>query len=180
MIKLQKTKTTEKITNSKYITVKKSKIHSTGVYAKTNIRKGTKIIEYVGKIVSKKESEKIAHERLKKYKNNKDEEAAVYLFELDEKHDIDGDVPWNTAKYINHSCDPNAETQNINGHIWIIAIKNIKKGEEITYDYGYDLEDFHEHPCWCGSKNCVGYIVGQEHIPKLKKILSKQNKQIKI
>lgn len=164
-----------KNTTSKYIKVNKSKIHGTGVYAKIDIPKGAKIIEYVGRLITKKEAEKVADERLKKYKKNKNEEAGVYLFEIDKKHDIDGDVPWNTAKYINHSCEPNAEAENQNGRIWIIATRNIKKGEEITYNYGYDLDDYQEHPCWCGSTNCVGFIVGEEYMPKLKRILNARN-----
>jgi SET domain-containing protein len=68
-------------------------------------------------------------------------------------------VSWNLAKYINHSCDPNCETDIIRGKIWINAIKDIKKGEELTYDYGYDMDCYEDHPCRCDSKNCVGYIV---------------------
>lgn len=168
-----------KPTTSKYLTVKKSKIHSTGIYAKTDIPKGAKIIEYVGRIITKKESEKVADERIQKYKSNKNDEAGVYLFEIDKKHDIDGDVPWNTAKYINHSCAPNAEAENDEGKIWIIALRNIKKGEEITYNYGYDIDDYEEHPCWCGAENCVGFIVGEDHVPKLKRLLNKQRKKVK-
>lgn len=153
---------------SPYIIVKSSGIHNKGVFAKKNIKKGTKIIEYVGEIITKKESDSRAQTQLEKNKKNKTH-GAVYIFELNKRYDIDGNVPWNKAKYINHSCDPNAETEDINGHIWIIAIKDIKKGEEITYNYGYDLEDYKDHPCKCKSKNCVGYIVAEKHWKKLKK-----------
>jgi len=77
---------------------------------------------------------------------------------------------------INHSCDPNCEVEIIRGHIWITAIKDIKKGEELGYDYGYDYDDFKDHPCKCGSKNCIGYIVAEEHWPKVKRALAKKNK----
>jgi len=168
--------TTMKPTTSPYIEVKRSRIHGTGVYAKKDIPKGTKIIEYVGEKITKKESERRAELHLERHKKNKEEAGAVYIFELNKKYDIDGDVPWNTAKWINHSCDPNAETMIINGHIWIIATRDIKKGEEITYNYGYDLENYEDHPCHCGAKNCVGYIVGEEHWPKLKKLLKKKRR----
>lgn len=154
------------------IVVKKSKIHATGVFAKKGIKKGEKIIEYVGKKITKKQSELRADLQLEKHKSNKDN-GAVYLFELNKRYDIDGNVSWNPAKYINHSCSPNAETDIIDNHIWIIATKDIKKGEEITYNYGYDLDDYEEHPCRCGSKNCVGYIAAEEHWPKLRRILKK-------
>jgi len=157
---------------SEYIEVNKSSIHSTGVFATKDIHKRTKVIEYVGEKITKEESEKRADEVLNNHKKNKNN-GAVYIFELNKKYDIDGNVPYNLAKYINHSCNPNCETEIIKGHIWIIAIKDIKKGEELTYDYGYDLEDYKEHPCHCKSKNCVGYIIAEEHKNKLKKLLNK-------
>ncbi|RLE47727.1 SET domain-containing protein, partial [Candidatus Woesearchaeota archaeon] len=83
----------------------------------------------------------------------------------------------NTARWINHSCNPNCETININGHIWIVALRDIRKGEELSYDYGYSLDDFEEHPCHCGSKNCVGYIVAEKYRKKLRKILEARQKK---
>lgn len=162
---------------SKYIILKSSRIHNKGVFARINIPKGTKIIEYVGDKITKKESDRRAELALEraKYKKNK---GAVYIFTLNKKYDIDGDVPYNTAKYINHSCNPNCETEIIDNQIWISAIKNIKKGEELSYDYGYDIDNYKEHPCKCGSKNCPGYIVSEEQRPKLEKILKNKNKKI--
>ncbi|RME55377.1 SET domain-containing protein-lysine N-methyltransferase [Candidatus Woesearchaeota archaeon] len=148
------------------IIIKKSSIHNKGVFASRDIAKGTKVIEYVGEKITKKEAEKRALKKLNKHKKNPDQ-GAVYIFELNSRYDIDGDVPYNDAKYINHSCNPNCETQIINNRIWIVAIKDIKKGEEITYNYGYDLDSYKDHPCKCGSKNCIGYILAEEHWPKL-------------
>ena len=153
---------------SNFIRVKKSGIHNKGVFAKTDIPKETKIIEYVGEIISKKESEKRAEEQLEKSNNH--EKGGVYIFELNKKKDIDGKVSWNKAKYINHSCEPNSEARNIKGHIWIVSTKKINKGEEITYNYGYDFKDYKDHPCKCGSKNCIGYILAEKHWKKIKKI----------
>ncbi len=155
------------------VIIKKSKIHGTGVYAARDFKKGEKIIEYKGEKITKKESERRAEEQLRKHKKNP-QEGAVYIFELNKKYDLDGNIPENKAKYINHSCDPNAEAINEKGRIWIVAKKKIKKGEEITYNYGYDLENYEEHPCKCGSKNCLGYIVAPEHRKKLKKILEQK------
>ena len=154
-----------KKTTSQYITVKKSGIHSTGVFAKKDIPVDTKIIEYVG--------EKVTHAEADKRTGSK-----VFAFILNSRYCIDGDVSYNTAKYINHSCDPNAEVDIIKGHIWIMSMRDIKKGEEITYNYNFDFdpEDYKEHPCKCGSKRCVGYIMDEDDWPKLKRHLKKKKR----
>ena|SRR3989344_4992246 len=160
-------------TTSEYIVVKKSSIHSNGVFAKKDIPKKTKIIEYVGDKVTKKESDIRYDQTLEKSKKDPSH-GGFYIFELNKTFDIDGDVPWNTARYINHSCNPNCETDIIDGHIYIISIKNIKEGEEITYDYGCGLEDYENHHCKCCSKNCIGYIISKDEWPKLRKKLAKK------
>jgi hypothetical protein len=157
-------------TTSKYIKVKTSSIHNKGVFASRFIPKGTRIIEYVGEKITKKESEKRAWKVIDSSKKNP-ELGAVYIFDLNSRYDIDGNVPYNTARFINHSCNPNCETELIDNHIWIVALRDINEGEELTYNYGYDLDNFQEHPCRCGSPNCIGYIVAEEHWPELKKIL---------
>ncbi len=164
--------TTKKQVKNEWISFKRSKIHSTGGFAAKNIPKGTRIIEYVGNLITKKEAEKIADREIARHKRNS-KNGAVYLFDLNKKYDIDGNVPWNPAKNINHSCNPNAEFDIKKERVWIVAIKNIKKGEEITYDYGYDIENWQDHPCKCGSKNCVGYIVSSDDWDKLGKKLKK-------
>ena len=131
--------------------IKKSKIDKRGLYANSNISKGTKIIEYKGKIISVKKSEMDP-----KFDNGK----AIYLFNINKKFDLDGDFKFNTARLINHSCDPNCEVFGVGMKIWIFALKNIKKNEELSYDYGFSFDkDFKNYPCKCKSKNCVGYIV---------------------
>ncbi len=152
-----------------YLKIKKSKIHSTGGFASKDITKGTRIIEYIGNKISKKESEKICDIELAKNKKNK-KNGAVYIFELNKKFDIDGNVKWNPARFINHSCSPNAEIEIMKGKIWIISKNKIKKGEEITYDYGYDAEEWYEHPCKCNSNKCLGYIVGKDNLNKFRRI----------
>lgn len=154
-----------------YIAVKKSDIHSKGVFAKKDIPEGTRMIQYVGEKITKLESDRRAETVLEQSKKNVTK-GAVYIFTLNQRYDIDGNVSWNPARFINHSCEPNAESDIIQGKIWIIATRDIKKGEEISYDYGYDLEDFEEHPCYCSSKSCVGYIVDSNLREKLKRKLS--------
>ncbi len=156
-----------KKTTSPYILVRNSSIHSTGVFAKKNIQEGTRIIEYVGEKVTKAESDRRADIPLGNHKNDKSN-GAVYLFYLNKRHDIDGYVSHNTARFINHSCEPNCEPDIIRGKIWIIALRDIKKGEELTYNYGYDYADYEEHLCRCNTDNCMGFILAEEHWPKLK------------
>ena len=94
----------------------------------------------------------------------------VYVFELNKRYDIDGDVDYNFAKFINHSCNPNCEVDIIDNEIWISSIKRIKKGDELFYNYDYPFDtDFVDHICKSGSRNCVGYILSDNDWPKLKK-----------
>jgi len=131
--------------------VKKSKIDKNGLYANCNIKKGTRIIEYKGKIISSKTSNTSP-----KFDNDK----AIYLFNINKRFDLDGDFKFNTARLINHSCDPNCEVFGEGYKIWIYAMKNIKKGEELSYDYGFGFDqDFKKYPCKCGSNKCIGFIV---------------------
>ena len=133
--------------------IKKSKIDNKGkgLYATKNIKSGTKIINYKGKIITNKELDDS-----EKYDNNK----PIYLFTLNKRYTLDGDFPWNIAGLVNHSCDPNSEYEGKGFKVWITAAKEIKKGEEITCDYGFGYDsDYKQFPCNCRSKNCVGYIV---------------------
>ena len=158
-----------KKTTSPYLLVCKSRIHGAGVFAKKDIPKGVRIIEYVGERITKKESDRRADIPLERNKKNS-EKGAVYIFEVNKRHDLDGHVSYNTARYINHSCEPNCESENIRGHIWIISLRDIKKGEEISYNYGYQWDmNYVDHKCCCGMKRCVGYILAEEHWKKLAK-----------
>ena len=147
---------------------KKSHVHGRGLFAIQNIKKGSKIIEYIGDKVTKKEGDKRADKQIKQYKKNKNN-GMVYIFELNKLYDIDGSVSHNHAKLINHSCNPNCEVEIINNEIWISAIKNIKKYTELSYNYGYSYDtDYVDHVCKCGSSKCVGYILDEDHWSKLK------------
>ena len=131
--------------------IKKSKIDKKGLYASQNIEKGTKIIEYKGKIISVKKSEVDP-----KFDNRK----AIYLFNINDRYDLDGNFKFNTARLINHSCNPNCEVFGKGLKIWVYAMKDIKKGEELSYDYGFSFDkNFREFPCNCQSEKCVGFIV---------------------
>ncbi len=152
--------------------LRESSIHNSGMFAAADIETGDRIIQYIGEKIPKKESTRRAIEWEEKAR--KKGEGLVYIFDLNKRYDLDGNVPNNPAKYVNHSCDPNCEAVNYDGEIWIVAMRDIKEGEELGFDYGYDIQHFMDHPCRCGSKNCVGYIVAQEFWPKLKKLLKKK------
>ena len=157
-----------------YILKKKSSVHGFGIFAKTLIPKGTRVVEYVGEKITKAEADRRGP-KLVRYAKEHKEQGAVYLFELNKRYDIDGHVSYNTAKYINHSCDPNCEIEIIRGHIWVVALKDIIKGEELSYNYGYeDISEYEDHPCYCGTNRCVGYILSEESWPKLKRALSEK------
>ena len=97
--------------------IKKSKIDKNGLYANRDIKKGTRIIEYKGKIIS-----------VNKVKNPKfDNEKAIYLFNINKKYDLDGDFKFNTARLINHSCNPNCEVFGSGLKVWVYAIEEYFK-----------------------------------------------------
>ena len=141
--------------------IKKSKIDKNGLYANRDIKKGTKIIEYKGKIISVKQSVTDP-----KFDNGR----AIYLFNLNKRYDLDGDFKFNTARLINHSCDPNCEVFGSGLKVFVYAMKNIKKGDELSYDYGFSYDsDYKQFPCKCRSKNCIGFIVREGSRWRIKK-----------
>ena len=155
-------------TKEKLYTVRGSEIHGRGLYAAKPIQKDTWIIEYVGEKLDKDESDRRANVLLEKSKDTG--EARVFNFILNDEWDIDGDVEWNDARLMNHSCAPNVEAQIWQDkEIWFIALRDIAEGEELVYNYGFDLEHWQEHPCRCGAARCIGYIAEEELWPKLKR-----------
>ena len=148
--------------------VKKSNIDKRGLYASKNIKPGEKVIEYVGKLITKKETKENP-----KFDNSK----AIYLFNLNNRYDLDGDFTYNTARLINHSCNPNCEVESKGLKLWISSIRDIKKNEELSYDYGFSFdENYKEFPCKCGSNNCCGYIVREGSRWRIKDKRKKSNR----
>ena len=147
--------------------IKKSNIDNRGLYAAENIKKDTKIIEYKGKIITVRETDTNP-----KFDNDK----AIYLFNLNKKYDLDGDFKYNTARLINHSCEPNCEVDGVGLKLWIYSIKDIKKNDELTYDYGFSFDkDYKDFPCRCGAKKCVGFIVNSQSRWRIKKLKKKKS-----
>lgn len=161
----------------RYWTVRSSSIHNRGIFARTDIPKDAAIIEYFGEKITKAESQRRGDALAARSK--KTGGAAVYIFTLNKRYDLDGGKGSNPARYINHSCDPNCEAYIIRGRIWIHSLREIKEGEELTYNYGFDVDTWEDHPCRCGSDRCVGFIVAEDQWPKLLRRMEKLEKKVK-
>jgi uncharacterized protein len=147
----------EPSTGSPLYEVRNSAIHGNGVFALVPIAEGTRILEYVGERISKAESLR------------RREENNFFVFTVTDTVDIDGAVPYNPARFVNHGCTPNCEAHMEDGRIWIVAIRDIEAGEELTFNYGYDLQDYEDHPCCCGSPGCIGFMVAEEHFDDVRR-----------
>lgn len=140
-----------------WIIFQPSPIHGVGGFARVDISAGTRIIEYTGEKITKKES------LLRCERHNE------CIFALDDERDLDGNAPSNPARFLNHSCQPNCEALLEQGRIWIMSLRQIRAGEELTFNYGYDLEDYRQYPCSCRAAGCVGYIVAEEFFDHLRR-----------
>ena len=138
-----------------------SKIHATGCYTTDPIPAGSYIVEYTGPRLTVDEADE-----------HYDGREETYLFGLsDGKYVIDG---YGDAAFINHSCDPNCEPDEIDGRVWIIALRDIAAGEELTYDYNlYDGDEDDKSPCSCGSSNCRGTLFSEEELERRAKLATK-------
>ncbi len=129
------------------------------MFAARRIRKGQRIIEYTGEIID------TAEENRRGYDDSKMSRHHTFLFKIDEEYAIDATRQGGSARYINHSCDPNCEAVWEDRRIYIEAIRNIQPGVELVYDYAFE----HDGPlseeekslyfCRCGSKKCRGTIL---------------------
>jgi len=135
------------------IEVRTSHIQGRGVFARRRIRKGTRIIEYIGERIG-------PEEEAKRYDDDSMERHHTFLFAVDENTTIDGGRFGNESRFINHSCDPNCESVDVEGRIFIEAIRTIPEGTELTYDYNYEVDGrvtkkvLQRYICECGSPKC--------------------------
>ncbi|MBR9990431.1 MAG: SET domain-containing protein [Gemmatimonadetes bacterium] len=140
---------------------RESKIQGRGVFATRKIEEGTRLIEYRGELVDDDEADR-------RYPFYDDERHHTFLFRLESGDAIDAGPSRSIAKYINHSCDPNCEAVEEDGHIYIDAIRDIARGEELAYDYNYVLDERHTaankrlYPCNCGVRKCRGTILAKK------------------
>ena len=140
---------------------RESKIQGRGVFATRKIPEGTRLIEYRGEVITDEEADR-------RYPFEEGERHHTFLFRIDSGDAIDAKSSRSVAKYINHSCDPNCEAVEEDGRIFIDAIRDIARGEELVYDYNYVLDEPHNaankklYPCNCGSKNCRRTILARK------------------
>jgi SET domain-containing protein len=141
--------------------VRDSKIHGKGVFAARKIPAGTQIIEYAGERITWKEADR------RHAKNNPDS-THTFFFSLENRKVIDGGSKGNDARWINHACEPNCEAREDDGRVFIHALRDIKRGEELNYDYGLILEERHtakvkrDYLCLCGAKSCRGTMLAKK------------------
>jgi hypothetical protein len=140
------------------IRVRRSRIHGYGVFAVQPIPRGKRIIEYVGERVSHAEADR-------RYGCRPARDAHTFLFTVNEDVVVDAGVDGNDARFINHACKPNCETEVIRGRIWILSLRRILPGEELSYDYciGRDSDDAPDvdeiYRCRCSSPGCRGTML---------------------
>jgi SET domain-containing protein len=137
------------------LVVRPSRIHAVGVFTTTPVRKGARIVEYVGPRLSPEEANRLY-----------DGAPRTYLYGLEDgKTIIDGE---GMGAYLNHSCDPNCEVNESKNRVWILALRDISAGEELLWDYSlYDDDD--PAPCHCGSPKCRGTMYSREWMAKLRR-----------
>lgn len=139
--------------------VKRSTIHGNGVYAARKIPAGTRLIEYTGEIITSAEADR-------RHPVNPDDPFHTFFFALENDKVIDGGKIGNDARWINHSCEPNCETEETDdGRVFVVSLQPIGRGEELFYDYGLVIDARHtqklkdEYKCLCGSKHCRGTML---------------------
>lgn len=153
------------IVNSPLVEARDSKIHGRGVYAVLPIKKGARIMEYLGERISHAEADA-------RYEKKGDDDGHTFLFIASNRTVIDAGVDGNDARFINHSCNPNCETVIENSRVFIDAIRNIKPGEELGYDYQLTWESTDDpaelalYACRCGAKKCRGTMLDKEPTDK--------------
>jgi SET domain-containing protein len=137
------------------LVVRPSPIHSVGVYTTRSIRRGCRVVEYAGPRITPEEADRLY-----------DGASRTYLYGLEDgKTVIDGE---GLGAYLNHSCDPNCEIDEIKGRAWIFALRDIAAGEELLWDYNlYDDEE--PAPCHCGSAKCRGTMYSREWMAKMRR-----------
>jgi SET domain-containing protein len=140
------------------IQARKSGVHGRGVFAVAEIAAGERIVEYKGEVISWKEA-------LRRHPHDPADPNHTFYFHVDDKSVIDGGVRGNLARWINHACEPNCEADEVDGRIFIMALRDLMPGEELFYDYRLVIDERYtpklkkEFECRCGSPHCRGTML---------------------
>jgi len=142
-------------------TIRTSRKHGLGAFATRSIPAGTRLCEYGGERLTPEEADR-------RYPESSAEPYHTFLFAIDDDVVIDAAVDDYVAKWINHSCDPNCDAVVEDGRIWIDTIRDVRAGEELAYDYAFELDEPHtaaakrRYPCHCGARRCRGTMLVQK------------------
>ncbi|ACQ98693.1 SET domain protein [Burkholderia pseudomallei MSHR346] len=166
--------------SSRRIVVRRSGVHGKGVFAAVPIKAGERVVEYKGERISWKEA-------LRRHPHDPDDPNHTFYFALEEGGVIDGKIDGNSARWINHSCAPNCEAEEVGGHVYIHALRDIDEQEELFYDYGLVIDARltkklkREYVCHCGAATCRGTLLAtsEEDEGKKKKKAKKGGKDKK-
>ncbi|RUR66853.1 SET domain-containing protein-lysine N-methyltransferase [Variovorax sp. 375MFSha3.1] len=156
--------------------MRRSDVHGNGVFAVQDLAEGETLIEYKGEVISWKEA-------LRRHPHDPTQPNHTFYFHIDDGRVIDGNVKGNDARWINHSCEPNCEADEVDGRVYIKALRNIAAGEELNYDYGLIIDEpytpklLSEFPCWCGSEQCRGTLLTPKDEDEEKKKKKKAKKK---
>ena len=162
--------------SSRRIQVRRSGVHGKGVFAVQDIAEGENVIEYVGEVITWQEAQD-------RHPHDPSDPNHTFYFHVDEDRVIDALYGGNSSRWINHSCDPNCEADEEGGRVFIKALRNIRAGEELNYDYGLIIDEPYtqklkaEYPCWCGAKRCRGTLLAPKNRADTPKIPSQKKKQ---
>ena len=168
LVNLQSSVSTPR-SDTRRIQVRRSGVHGKGVFALKPIAEGETIIEYVGEVITWKEA-------LRRHPHDPSDPNHTFYFHIDDGHVIDALYGGNASRWINHSCDPNCEADEIEGRVFIKALRSIRAGEELNYNYGLVLDgpitakERAQYPCWCGAAQCRGTMLSKGiNTPKKRK-----------
>jgi len=140
------------------IQVRRSGVHGKGVFALRPIAAGQTVIEYKGELISWKEA-------LRRHPRDPAQPDHTFYFHIDERRVIDGGSGGNAARWINHACEPNCEAEEVDGRVYVKALRAIAAGEELYFDYRLMLEGRHtpkvkqQYACHCGMPRCRGTML---------------------
>lgn len=153
---------------SRRIAVHQSGIHGRGVFATLPLAEGERVFEYKGERISWKEA-------LRRHPHDPEQPNHTFYFALEDGRVIDGLHGGNSSRWINHSCAPNCEAEEIDSRVFIYAARDIAAGEELYYDYGLVLDGRHtkkvkaDYLCLCGADQCRGTMLAPKTPSKASK-----------
>jgi uncharacterized protein len=144
-----------------FIKARKSKVHGLGVFATAPIAEGQHLIEYIGERINWKEA-------LRRHPHDPAQPNHTFYFSLEGGDCLDANVGGNDSRWINHSCAPNCEADETHGRVFIKALRNIPKGQELFYNYGLVIDEKYtkklktQYACWCGAPECRGTMLASK------------------